>query len=178
MKVILISGKAMAGKDTAAEILKEKLEKEDKKVVILHFAQYIKDYLKIYMNWNGEKTDEWRTLLQKLGTEIIKQKLGMQHFHVNRIVEDIKILNELGYEYFIIPDTRFINEIAFMMAHFPYNTISIRIHRLGFENYLTDEQKNHLSEVDLDGFKFDYNVYVQNGVDHLKDEMYKMFKNI
>lgn len=178
MRVILISGKAMAGKDTTAEILKEKLEKENKKVVILHFAKYIKDYLKIYMNWNGEKTDEWRTLLQKLGTEVIKQKLNMPHFHVNRVVEDIKILKELGYEYFIIPDTRFINEVTFMMAHFPYDTISVRVHRMGFENNLTDEQKNHLSEVDLDNFTFNYNIYVQNGVEHLRDEIYRVFKDI
>jgi hypothetical protein len=174
----MISGKAESGKDTTAQILKEKLEAEGKKVAILHFAKYIKDYLRDYMGWNGEKTDEWRTLLQKLGTEVIKQDLKMPNFHVNRVVEDIQILEKLGFEYFIIPDTRFKNEVYYTLAKFPYDTISVRVHRLNFENSLSDEQRNHPSECDLDDFNFDYNIYVQNGVDHLKDEINRVFKTI
>ena len=42
MKVICISAKARHGKDTAAEIMKEYLEMQGKKVLITHFADLLK----------------------------------------------------------------------------------------------------------------------------------------
>ena len=47
MKIILISGKAEAGKTTTARYLKEKLEAENYKVVIASYGQYVKDTAKM-----------------------------------------------------------------------------------------------------------------------------------
>jgi len=42
MKVITFSGKAQHGKDTTAKYVKETLQSCGKRVVILHFADYLK----------------------------------------------------------------------------------------------------------------------------------------
>lgn len=176
-KVILISGKARAGKDSTAQILKEELEKRGEKVVITHFAKYIKSILREFYCWNGEKTEEWRDKLQILGTDTIKEKLNYKCFHAKRIAEDIQI-TENDFDYYIIPDCRFRDEIYLMKSMFPDNTKSIRVHRLDFTSNLTDEQLKHKSEIDLDNFDFDVNIYVQSGLDHLYDETMRCFDRI
>lgn len=160
----------MSGKDSAAGYLKRQLENKGNKATIMHFAQYIKDYLKNYYGWNGITKDEyWRTKLQQLGTDIIKEKLNMKCFHAKRIAEDIQILQG-DFDYFLIPDCRFRDEVHTIKAMFPDETITIRIKRLGFDNGLTEEQKSHRSETDLDDFKFDKSIIVQSGLQHLYDE--------
>ena len=42
MEVITISGHALHGKDSAAIIIKNHLEKKNKKVLIIHYADYLK----------------------------------------------------------------------------------------------------------------------------------------
>ena len=69
MKIYLISGKSGSGKDTFANYSKNFLEKQGKKVLIIHFADLVKYYSKQYYNWNGEKDEAGRTLLQQLGTD-------------------------------------------------------------------------------------------------------------
>lgn len=173
-KVILISAKAQHGKDSLSDYLKQKLEEQGNKVAVMHFAQYIKDILRKYYGWNGEKTDYWRSELQYLGTDKIRKKLNKPLWHVSRICEDIEIISD-DYDFVLIPDTRFRNEITYTQAVFPDNTISVRVERLDFDNGLSEEQKNHPSEVDLDNFKFDYKIYTQTGLQHLYDEADRMF---
>ena len=169
-KIIIISAKARCGKDSLADYLKIQLVNKGQKVVTMHFAQYIKQILKDYYGWDGVSKDEyWRTKLQILGTETIKEKLNMKNFHAKRISEDIQIIQD-DVDYVLIPDCRFKDELFYMQSMFPYNTISVRVTRLGFESDLTDEQKLHRSEIDLDSIDLDYNIYVQNGLQHLYDE--------
>lgn len=60
-----VSGLAGSGKDTFADILcKEESYHKD------HFAFDLKNIAKEYFNWNGEKDDKGRVLLQQLGTEV------------------------------------------------------------------------------------------------------------
>ena len=71
MKVICISAKARHGKDQSAEFLKEIFEAQGKKVLITHYADLVKYVCKTFFNWNGEKDDYGRTLLQTVGTDIV-----------------------------------------------------------------------------------------------------------
>ena len=41
-QIFCISGKAMAGKDSTANILKEYFEKNNQKALIIHMADYLK----------------------------------------------------------------------------------------------------------------------------------------
>lgn len=152
MKIILVSGKAFSGKDSTANILKEKLENQGKKVLIAHYGDLVKYTCKTFFNWNGEKDEQGRTLLQRVGTDEIRAK------YPDFWVEYVKsILNVFigEWDYVIIPDTRFPNEINVMKNTFK-EVVSIRIVRTNFVSPLTEEQRNHRSETALDDYHFDY----------------------
>lgn len=177
-KIVLLSGKAESGKSTVANYIKQQLESQGKKVCIMRFAQYIKMYLKEYFQWDGvTKTPEIREMMQKLGTEKIREELRKPLFHCSRISEDIEILSDY-FDVFILDDTRFLDEAYYLMAAFPRKVITVRIHRLDHESQLTPEQRLHRSETEMDNFKFDFNIWVQSGIDHLHDECDRTFKGI
>ena len=163
-KIILFSGKAENGKTTAAGYLKEILEKRGEKVVITRYAYYLKDLAKRYCDWNGQKDEAGRELLQVLGTDIIRQKLNKPNFHVGRICEDIEIC--LDYvDYVIIDDTRFENEIYYPKAMFGDKVVTVKLYRTspGFESHLSKEQQAHPSETALDNFtSYDYTIEAEN----------------
>lgn len=166
-KIFLISGKAREGKDSTADILMKHL---DGKSIKLSFADYLKEIAKKYFEWDGKKDEKGRSTLQFIGTNLIRDKLGWQNFHVERICEDIKIA-ENQYDYFLIPDTRRKNEIYFTQAMFPDKVTTIRVERTNFTSPLTKEQLNHISETDLDNFKFDYYIKSETGLDILEDKV-------
>jgi len=166
-KVIVISGKAQHGKDSVAELLKQKL---NGKTLILHNADYLKYIAKEYMGWDGKKSESGRHLLQQLGTEQVREGLKRPLFWVEKSCDVIDILSQ-EFDYFIIPDTRFFNEIYYPQARFPEKVISIRVERLNFDNGLTPEQKKHSSETGLDHFKFDYKIKSESGLDNLEIEV-------
>ena len=170
-KIILISGKSGNGKSTVAGLFKELLKKNGKKVLILPFAKYLKQYLKDYYGWDGYiKNIDYREKAQYIGTDIIRKKLHKPLFHVKRICEDIEIIGNL-FDYIIIDDCRFLNELTYTMSQFPHQTISVRINRLDFNSKLTKEQLEHSSETDLDDYKyFDYTIWAKEGLDRLMGE--------
>lgn len=172
-QIYLISGKAQNGKDSTADIMMKYL---DGKSIKIPFAKYLKIICKDYFNWSGEKDEIGREILQKTGTELIRDKLGWQNFHANRVYEDIKIA-ENEYDYFLIPDTRRRNEIYYIQTMFPYNTTTIRVERLGFKSPLTEKQLKHISETDLDNFKFDYYIKSESGLDNLENEILRVVFN-
>jgi hypothetical protein len=153
MKIILISGKAQNGKDTTAKMLKDKLEQQDKRVLVAHYGDLVKYVCKTFFDWNGEKDNAGRTLLQYVGTDIIRKKYP--HFWVD-FIKSILIVFDGYWDYVLIPDTRFPNEINGIKAEFGTNAISLRISRNNFESPLTEAQQQHISETALDDYKFNY----------------------
>ena len=61
------------------------------------------------------------------------------------------------WDYVLIPDTRFPNEIV-RMKEKGFDVTSVRITRINFESELTEAQKKHPSETALDNYIFDYRV--------------------
>jgi phosphomevalonate kinase len=170
-KVILISGKARHGKDTFAELLKDTLDQKGKLVVVDRFAKYIKSYLRDYYGWDGVTKDEFiRNFLQKKGTEEIKEKKNYKCFHAKRLTEDFDIVQD-DFNYFLVPDTRFEDEIYIFKAMFPNKVITVRIERDGVTGGLTKEQLQHKSETALDCFKFDWNVKNNGTLEDLQREV-------
>lgn len=171
-KIILISGKARNGKDATADILMNYL---GSRIIKLAFADYLKYLATKLYKWNGEKDDKGRDILQYLGTDLIRDELGWQNFHVDRLCQDMKIA-ENQFDYFLIPDTRRKNEIYITQGMFPDMVTTLRIERIDFKSPLTIEQQNHISETDLDNFKFDYYIKSKTGLDKLEEEVSKIVK--
>jgi hypothetical protein len=173
MKVILFSGKATEGKDASANILKDLLERDGKKVLLTHYGDLLKYICKTYFGWNGEKDEVGRLILQKTGTDVIRHK--MPNFWV-RFVADILLMFPDEWDYCLIPDCRFPNEVEVMNGLF--DTLIVRVNRLNYESPLTEEQQNHISETALDNYQFDYYLDSESGLDNLRVEVEKMYEYI
>ena len=168
MRVITISGKAEAGKDFTASIMKEILEEVDnKRVLIVHYADYLKFIAKQYYGWDGTKSKQGRELLQRLGTDVIRKR--QPDFWVNVVCRLLSAL-EPDYDVAIIPDCRFPNEIDKMRICFT-NTISVQVVRLNYENALTPEQRLHPSETALDDYPMDYVMEAESGREYIEEQV-------
>lgn len=149
-KIICISGKAQHGKDTTATILSSALENRGNKVLTFHYADLLKYLCKQYFNWNGEKDEAGRTLLQHVGTDVVRVK--EPNYWVN-FAKDFLKLFENEWDYVLIPDCRFPNEVEVMKSNF--DAIHVRVVRPNFDGPLNDEQKKHSSETALDNYPYD-----------------------
>ena len=157
MKILMISGKSGSGKDTFANIMREKLS--NKKCITLHYADLVKYYLKQYYNWDGVKDENGRTLLQQLGTNKVRAKFP--NYWAETIAKFLAAIPN-DFDCAFIPDARFPNEIEVVKQYNP-DALSIRIERYDEKgnNYInpafTQEQLNHPSETSLDDYEdFDY----------------------
>lgn len=172
MRVILIGGKARAGKDTTADFIIEGLN--DKKVCRIQVGQYIKYYAMKYFGWDGQEETKPRDLLNKLATEIIREKIDPE-FHVKRLVEDIKVLSYF-YDTFIVSDIRFPIEIEKVRDAFN-DVVAIKVFR--DSNELSEEQKSHVSELALDNYeKFDFEIDNNGTLENLKEKVNNVLKEI
>ena len=151
-KIFIISGKARSGKNEISKVIEKSYR--DKKCITISFGHYIKDYAKRVSDWDGSEETKPRELLQQLGIELIKNKIDNRLF-INRILEDIAVFSYF-YDIIIVSDVRLVDEISTLKEKYP-NSVSIRVIRNNYDNKLTDEEKNHLTEVNLDNYNdFDY----------------------
>lgn len=172
-KVITFGGKAESGKTFSAKMLQEKLQKNNQRCLMINFADALKFIATSYFGWDGKKDDAGRRLLQNLGTDIVRKR--NPNFWVNFVIEFIKVFS-IDYDYFLITDLRFRGEY-FCFLENDIEALSINVVRLDFENGLTDEQRNHPSERDLDDFKFDYTLSSKSGLDNLSKEVDRLYDN-
>lgn len=170
-KIFVISGKARSGKNQISKIIEEFYS--NKKTITISFGHYIKDYAKRVSDWDGSEESKPRELLQQLGIELIKNKINDKLF-INRILEDIEIFSYF-YDIIIVNDARLVEEVETLKEKYPCS-ISIRVIRNAFNNKLTEEQKNHLTEVNLDNYNnFDY--IVDNNED-LEEKIVKILNEV
>lgn len=167
MKIICISGKAQHGKDTLAKILDKKLQSENKKVLIAHYGDLVKYIAQKFFNWNGEKDESGRTLLQYVGTDIVRTQIP--DYWVDFIIGILKLFPD-KWDYVLIPDCRFPNEIDKMKHNFS-NVISVRVDRGDFSGGLSAEQLIHPSETALDHYGFDIKIDNKEGLVEFLDKV-------
>jgi hypothetical protein len=53
-----------------------------------------------------------------------------------------------------------------------FDTTIVRVERPNFDNGLTEAQKNHPSEVDMDNYPFDYKILNEGTLEEFKQEVY------
>ena len=172
MKVICISGRAQHGKDTSAQYLRRILWGYGKRVLIIHNADLLKFMCKQLFSWNGEKDERGRTLLQYVGTEIVRAQCP--NFWVEYISNVLKLFDD-EWDFVLIPDCRFPNEINFLRDN-GFDVIHMRIIRENFDDGLTDEQRMHSSETALDNIAPDISILNDGTLSELYGKMLKFLQ--
>lgn len=167
MKVIAISGKAGHGKDTVAGIIQRQLAEQWKSCRIIHYADLLKYICRSLFDWDGKKDEKGRSLLQYVGTDVIRA--ADPDFWVNYVVV---MLNFFGdrWDYVLIPDARFPNEID-RLRDAGFDVTYLRVERPGFDSGLTDEQKAHPSETALSGYEPDAVIYNTGTMQELENNV-------
>ena len=156
-RILMISGKSASGKDELARLLKEKFEERGKSVLIIHFGDAVKDMLKRYYAWNGEKDTNGRALLQHLGTTIMRT--AYPTYWAEIVSKFISAAHE--WDYVLIPDLRFYNEYE-TVCFYNEKVTTIRINRFDengksyYNPTMRNNQLTHISECELDNFNFEY----------------------
>lgn len=157
MKIYLICGKARTGKGSVSKIIKNEYEKNNSRVCEIQIMRTLKGYLKDYFGWDGTEENKPRKMLQEIGTELIRNKMNKQYFHIDRLTEDIEVLSNF-FDVFIVNDIRLPLEIETIKERFS-NVTSINVIR---ENYISPLEKSeqiHSTEIALDQYnKFDYSI--------------------
>ncbi len=164
-QIVLISGKARMGKDTFAYMASGYFNVRGIQSEVMHFSDKLKQVAR-NMGWDGKKDLRGRTLLQKLGTEVGRE------YDVDLWVKFIASkIEETHSTLIFLPDWRYPNEYSSLVdilessKDHTYKFLTIRIRpsaEYQFQNDLTEEQKNHISETSLDGFDFDLSIF-RNG---------------
>lgn len=144
--IIFISGKAQSGKTTTAYLLKKNIEMMGDYAVVINYADLLKHICSTYFEWDGKKDKEGRRLLQEVGTDIVRN--NDPDFWVDFVRRFVDVFSGT-WNYIIIADCRFKNEISWRNDIDAY-CVHMRVLRPGYDNGLTEEQKNHISETDLD----------------------------
>ena len=175
MKLYVIGGKAKSGKNTFGKYLREELKEYGYKPCVMQITEPLYSYARNYFEWDENNDPKPREFLQKMGIEIIKEKLNKKTFLIDRLCENIEILNTF-FDTFIITDARLIEEFEELKKRYP-NTVLIRLNRENYNDGLTSEERNHITETSIDKYnKFDYNIN-STSIEKLKEAAHLLVKN-
>ena len=175
-KIFIISGKANSGKDTTAEFIDNIVKLQGKKVVNLQFSSYIKMYAKVISGWNGEEDSKPRTLLQQLGTDIIRNKID-NYLFINRIIEDIKVYSYY-FDVITISDARLPEELDMVSDAFE-NVYKLNVVRPNFTSALNKNELKHKTETALDTYdNYEYKIINDGSLQDLNKKIEKIIKEV
>lgn len=175
-KIIILAGKARAGKDTFASFVKDYATNNNLKCANLQFSYYIKMYAKLLSNWDGNDETKPRTLLQQLGTEVIRYQIDNEFF-IKRIIDDIKVLSYFC-DVITISDARLPEELDLVTKAYN-NSIKVKIERPTLESELSAKEQQHATEIGLNNYtNYDYTIINDGSLDDFRDKTYNLVKNI
>ena len=171
MKIFLIAGKAGSGKNEVANLIKEKLGNS----VITSFSKYIKLFTLELTNWDGRDITKPREYLQNMGDKL---RSIDEDFLTKRILEDILVYKNENISNVIISDVRLVHEIEYFKKLSEYDVISVRVNSKDSTRNLTNLEKEHHTELELDNYEyFDY--ILENNFDkNLEEDVIKMLEGM
>lgn len=172
MKIICISGVAHSGKDTTAGLIQKRLHGNGKRVLVTHYADLLKFMCSQLFGWDGQKDEHGRHILQYVGTDVIRKQLP--DFWVDFIIRELRLFPD-QWDYVIIPDCRFPNELSRLKEE-GFDVTHVRIVRNANENNLTDEQRKHPSETALNDVAPDYVIQNDGTITMLAAEVMRLMK--
>ncbi len=159
MKIYLLAGKAGSGKDLMGRYMKTQYDFAGHNACILHITTPLYEYARNYFSWNGNMAEKPREFLQEMGIEVIQKQLGKKYFLLDRLCEDVDILKNF-FDVFIITDGRLLFEFEELKRRFPSVKI-IHVIRDNYENELTEQEKQHVTETEMEDYT-DYDYIVRN----------------
>lgn len=159
MKIYLLAGKAGSGKDLMGRYMKTQYDFAGHNACILHITTPLYEYARNYFSWNGNMAEKPREFLQEMGIEVIQKQLGKKYFLLDRLCEDVDILKNF-FDVFIITDGRLLFEFEELKRRFPSIKI-IHVIRDNYENELTEQEKQHVTETEMEDYT-DYDYIVRN----------------
>ena len=175
MKIFVIGGKAKTGKNTFGEYLREELKDYGYKPCVVRITSPLYNFAENYFEWDGNENTKPREFLQKIGIEIIQEKLGKKDFLLNRMYEDIEILSEF-FDAFIITDARLIHEFESIKEKYA-DVVTIKLERFNYNDQMNDEERHHKTETELDQYD-DFDYIIENKVmDDLKTSAIEIVRN-
>ncbi len=184
MRIIGLTGKAGSGKDTVARIITEELESQGKTVTKLSFAAPLKDCAVLLWGWDRERLEsdfdykEGNTLddgspdpacealgmtrrefMQQFGTEAMRNNI---HRDVWVIALKMSVARGDfdGYDYGMLTDCRFMNELQFVAD---LDGLTYKIVRGGTVTTLTNNTE-HASELEWEAWD-EWDDIIENIVD-------------
>jgi len=184
MEVIGFTAKVGGGKDTAGILVTQALEEKGYRVTKLSFAKYLKDICCMMFGWDRERLEHdfaykegdtlddgspdpacaalgmtRRVIMQKIGTEAMREGL-----HYDIWIIALKLAIGRGeyddYDYGLLTDCRFINELQFVRD---LDGTLIRLERDAEQSTLTDHTQ-HASELEWEAWT-DWDAKVINRID-------------
>ncbi len=174
--ILVVSGKANCGKDTTCEMIDNYLMVKGLSSINLQFSSYIKMYAKEISGWDGSENSKPRTLLQQLGTDIIRKDID-NNFFIKRIIGDIKVYSYY-FDVITISDARFPEELDAVAEAFD-NVYKVRIERPNFNNSLDSKEKKHRTETALDDYKdYDYIIINDGTKEDLNEKAKKLISEV
>jgi hypothetical protein len=156
--VILISGKAGSGKTTIAETLMQKIQDIPSITIFRYsFANPIKYMCKAFAEWDGEKDEKGRKLLQEQGRiyREYKPDIWAKHF-INQLDKNTQVF---PFNFSIIDDWRFPNELAYLRNNPMLEVVTVRVFGRGGLNggVALDVSENSLPEATGEWLSNEYN---------------------
>lgn len=157
LKMVLVSGKSESGKDYISDVMEDYLVLSGYRVKCISLGDFLKFICCAYFDWDGKDKYNSRDLFFSTSDKIHEVRYDF-------IVEVVSFLIELiadKYDFIIVRDVRFKNELNFLAKRF--ETHLVRVERPGYKNKMTQEQRENISETDLDDISFEH--IVNNSTD-------------
>lgn len=162
--IIAIAGRARSGKSSIGKNLKKLYEQDGKKGIILEITRPLKYYIEQILEHKIDEKKKPRQYLQKISSNLIKEKLGFYDLFIQREIEDICVFSYFK-DVIIIPDIRFPKEIDTLRKNFKNVFVVLVVSDKMFSD-LTEEEMNDITEVSMDGYlEYDYLIQNEPGVD-------------
>lgn len=142
--IYTLSGEANCGKDYGAKVMKEYLESKGNKVLVLAYADFLKSICARNYGYDPQDKENGRKILQIFGTDVVRT--CNDRIWVDTVWNFIDSISTI-FDYFIITDARYENEIKpfpFVLSY-PIFAIKIKTDEK-FKTKLSKECYEHSSE--------------------------------
>jgi len=177
--IILVSGLAGAGKTTVSDLMKNRLNLKYPELEIVRYSlsSPIKYVAQAFFDWDKEKDEKGRKLLQQLGTvgREYNENLWIKHLltQLDRNFGDKDRIYPVNMV--IVDDWRFPNEVQTLRKNPLLNVVTIRVFGRGglngevaediSENSLPEATAENLDTIRMNPFSVGYDFCVENSGD-------------